>query len=982
MGTNNNDNKPTSLYTILLCLGCLLLWGTGQVAGQLTTTHTQDSTALMRMITGPGVVSWNASLSQPYDSTAGFFVGTASNIGLDSGIVLGTGSIYLGEGPNDDCCAGQGIGPPYNPGDPLLDVIAGTNTTDATLLEFDLVASCDTIGIRFVFGSEEYPEFTCNQYNDAFGFFIDGPGYTGPTNIALIPGTTTPITINTVHDGSNGSPYFPCPAINANYYVNNGDGTTPAANPSVQYDGFTTVIDVRTWVQPCDTYRISFRIADGFDDVWDSGIFIEAGGLRCTNSQVSLRASSAISGGSNIMVEGCANGLFSLLRTGDLTNPLTVGLATAGTATMGSDFNNLPTTLTFPSGVDSLGIPVTAIGDAANEGLESLFLILQDTVCAIPVQDTALLFISDPPIAGFVPSDGCVGNPVTFTDNSFFPAGNLNDFQWNFGDGNTGSGASVQHIYTAPGTYTVSLTVSNPQGCTDNISQTIEIFPSPTADFSMSGVCVGLPTLFTDLSAPEPGGTLTAWTWNLGGIIDTQQNPTRTFTNPGTYTIRLIVENANGCQDTLEQPLVIPDETQMSFSFADACAEEVVSFTDNSVPPTGGTISSRVWDFGDGSTAVSANPSHAYTNPGTYTVTLTSTNSFGCEYTTTDDIVIHPNPVPVFSAAPVCIGLTTEFVEASTLSSGSILSWDWDFDDGNGSTDREPTHTYDSPGIYNVTLTVTSDQGCVRELTLPIEVFEVPFPPIPVNDSVCKGEIAELEVQTGGPVEIYWHYDPASPNWFNQGQFYTTLPVISRQVYYVRTISDDGCISDFLPIVAFPYRRPSVEVFPSRRELEVPLAIVEFRTTTNIRMASWYWEFGDGTTSTVDNPVHQYTQPGTYDVFLRVVDENGCVREYFFPEYIIVTEEINLFIPSAFTPNGDGLNDEFWISTQLISRAEIAIYDRWGREVFNSSDMNFRWDGTDKNGTVLPEGVYTYKLNATDYQGRPHVKAGTVTLIR
>lgn len=936
----------------------------------------------MNMITGPGVVSFNPVLTQPYDSSAGFFDGTASNVGLDSGMILGTGSVYLAQGPNDDCCLGQGGNYPYHPGDSLLDIIAGTTTTDATKLEFDLVASCDTIGIRFVFGSEEYPEFTCNQYNDVFGFFIDGPGYTGPTNIALVPGTNTPITINTIHDGSNGSPYFPCPAVNANYYVNNGDGTTPIANPTVQYDGFTTVIDVRTAVQPCDTYRIVFMIADGFDDVWDSGIMIEAGGLRCTNSQVSLRASTAIAGGSNVMVEGCGDGLFSLHRTGDLTNSLTVGLTAQGTALMGTDYSNLPAQLTFPAGQDSLGIPVTAALDGLSEGLESIFFILEDTVCAIPVQDTAILFISDPPIAAMTFADGCEGIPITFTDNSVFPAGNLNDWQWAFSDGGSASGATVQHTFTAPGSYTVTLTVTNPQGCTDNITQTINIAPSPTANFTFAGVCIGLPTQFTDQSTPDAGGTITSWTWNIAGTNDTRQNPDWTFPSPGSYTVRLIVENATGCQDTMIQTVVIPGPTQMAFTFPATCADDVVPFTDTSTPPTGGTIASRIWNFGDGSTSVQANPTHVYPTPGTYTVTLTSINNFGCEYSVTRDIVVNPNPVPAFSADPVCIGLTTEFLEQSTIVSGSIANWNWDLGDGSSSTDRAPTHTYSNPGIYDVTLTLTSDSGCTSALTLPIEVFEVPFPPIPLNDSVCLGEPALLEVQTGGPVDIYWHYDPTSPNWFHQGALYPTIPVTEVLTYYVRTISSEGCISTFYPIKAVPYRRPAVVVTPSLTELEVPIAFVEFLTSTNVRISSWYWDFGDGTTSTVSNPVHQYEKPGLYTVTLKVVDENGCIREYTFPEYITVTENIRIHIPSAFTPNGDDLNEEFWISTQLIRSAEIAIYDRWGVELYTSSDMNFRWDGTDKNRNVLPEGVYTYKVNAIDYQGRLHVKAGTVTLIR
>jgi gliding motility-associated-like protein len=139
---------------------------------------------------------------------------------------------------------------------------------------------------------------------------------------------------------------------------------------------------------------------------------------------------------------------------------------------------------------------------------------------------------------------------------------------------------------------------------------------------------------------------------------------------------------------------------------------------------------------------------------------------------------------------------------------------------------------------------------------------------------------------------------------------------------------------------------------------------------------------GDGTISTDPAPVHQYRTPGSYTISLTVRDSNGCINSIVYPDYVVVYEPLEIQMPSAFSPNGDGLNDEFFMVTKLIDQMEIGIFNRWGEEVYRSNNVNFRWDGRDKGNQPVPEGVYTYYMKGNYWNGKGFNRTGSVTVIR
>lgn len=557
-----------------------------------------------------------------------------------------------------------------------------------------------------------------------------------------------------------------------------------------------------------------------------------------------------------------------------------------------------------------------------------------------------------------------------------------NGWVWN-------TGATTNSITVGPITTDTSFwVVPNVNGCNGQpVTHTILVHDLPTAAFTQNAACQGATTTFNDNSTGG-SGTLTNWTWDFGdpnsGLNNTATtaNPSHVFTAAGTFNVMLTVTSSNGCEHSVTNTITVNPLPAVDFTFSDVCEDEGMILTDNS----GASVTNWSWDFGDNNSSTSQSPTHLFSTPGAYNITLTVTDgTTGCQNEVVKTGFVHPKPEVDFTWENKCFNTITEFDEISTLNDpfGTTLSYfEWDLGDGTTSNDRNPVHNY-SPGSYTVTLTVATSKGCTETMTHRVNIEET-APIVPNDADVCTGYSAYLWVDNvPNGMEVIWLYDANSGLPFHVGESFNTIPLTDNVTYWVSLRDQDGCVSNPRPIHARTFHTPHIDFTASETELSIPNAIVEFTIILQNNPSSIHWDFGDGTTSTEGNPVHQYTAPGEYTVTLTVIDENGCERVLTKKEYIIVDESINLWVPNAFTPNGDGNNDEFLLHTQLIVDFEINIYNRWGQLIFTSQNMNFRWDGTDqKSGAVIPEGVVTYLIKATAYNGQQVQRAGTVTIIR
>lgn len=251
-----------------------------ELKAQLQVTAMSNADSLASMLAGPTVVVSNAILNCPSNATPAFspsgtFDGSASNIGINSGVLLTTGHIGNAVGPNAMSSITANNNNNYS--DPDLVQIEPLAIHDACILEFTAKPSCDSIYVKFVFGSDEYPEFVGAGFNDAFGIFVTGPNPLGPSysgyNMTHIPNTTSPVSINAVNNGTVCPTTGPC--VNCAFYFDNCSGTT------VEYDGFTTVIQKNLRVAPFQPYQFKFAIADAGDGIFDSGVFFGLGSFSC-----------------------------------------------------------------------------------------------------------------------------------------------------------------------------------------------------------------------------------------------------------------------------------------------------------------------------------------------------------------------------------------------------------------------------------------------------------------------------------------------------------------------------------------------------------------------------------------------------------------------------------------------------------------------------------------------------------------------------
>lgn len=333
---------------------------------------------MQTVLLGSGVTASNITYNGA-PLAIGSFNGFVSNIGLPAGVIMSSGDIANAEGPNNT--SGASVGNNL-PGDPDLDqIMSPTQSYDAAILEFDFVPVSDTVKFKYVFGSEEYMEYVSSSpggINDGFGFFISGPGISGTfsnnsKNIALVPGTSLPVTMFNLNLNSYGA-----------YYFDNGDGFGSGTAPdgaTVQYDGFTVPLIAISEVQCGQTYHIKIAIADGGDGVLDSGVFLEAGSFS-SQGVVIIPQISYGGDDDSTLYEGCGDACIYFVRGSNIANPDTINLVIGGTAINGTDYydNNagpgtpFPSQLIFLAGQDSIAFCITAVSDGNTEGIESIDL--------------------------------------------------------------------------------------------------------------------------------------------------------------------------------------------------------------------------------------------------------------------------------------------------------------------------------------------------------------------------------------------------------------------------------------------------------------------------------------------------------------------------------------------------------------------------------------------------------------------------------
>lgn len=587
------------------------------------------------------------------------------------------------------------------------------------------------------------------------------------------------------------------------------------------------------------------------------------------------------------------------------------------------------------------------------------------------------------------PSNVTCGQAITLTVNggSLGTAAN-----WVWYMGGCGSGTPIGTGTTINPNTSGAYFVRAEGACNTTVCATINIVQGtePIVQFTNSTECEGNATQFTNNSIPNAAGPAT-YNWDFGdGNTTTQQNPTHTYA-PGTYNATLTVTNSDGCSASITQQVTINPTPAVNFSFTNECLDTPVTFTNTSTISSG-NINQYTWNFGDGNNSGQTSPSHQYNTSGTYNVTLTATSDNNCSDSVTYQVTLYPMPVAQFTVAPVCQGDITVFQNQSNVSSGTITNYNWQFGDGNNSALSSPNHIYNSHGTYNVTLTVTTDNGCMATLNQNAIVNAVPVINFTADRLVdcsplCVNFTNNTNIAAGNISQYNWSFtDGTSSTVISPSLCYVNTTLATENIGVTLTATSDmGCTNTLtIPNLLTVNPNPIANFTFGPQPTTIYAPQINFYDLSIDAIVSWFWDFGDSTgTSTDKNPVYTYTHEGEFITRLVVVNSYGCIDTI--AQNVKINPEILPFIPNAFTPNGDGLNDVFIPvvgPNEVPYEFEFYIFNRWGELLFQSDAANRGWDGTYK-GVKAPADVYVWKLKLTERtSNQVRLINGHVTLIR
>lgn len=570
------------------------------------------------------------------------------------------------------------------------------------------------------------------------------------------------------------------------------------------------------------------------------------------------------------------------------------------------------------------------------------------------------------------PTSGCAPLSINFTN---FTAG-ATLYNWDFGDGNVSTQMSPSHTYLTGGAYNVMMAANN--GCAfDTAYFLINVFPQPSVTFAVAqdSLCEGFNMQFINTS-PNLSNLL----WNFGdGNTSSLTNPTHAYGQGGTYNVSLIgTAQVTGCTDTAFASIFIKPGIDVAIALSDSvgCAPFLVQFLD-----VGQGALFHQWDYGDGQTGASSNPTHTFLTFGNYVTQLVGSNQWGCTDTATANIRVNPVPNASFTLPPVNTCLYPSTFQLINTSSGAT-GFQWNLGNGQTSSLFEPIVTYSQPDTFSIQLVASNIFGCTDTasqsvIMKPNVVANFQITP-EVGCAPHKTDLIDLSV---GANSWYWTFGDGDSSFAqnpihiyqNPGIYNVTL-IASNQAGCTDTLSlNNAVLVNPTPLAAFMST-------PPERSFLTPVVDLMDLSTGGI---SAFYDMGNGQVNTLLNGQYIYPSPdtGTYIISQIVINQFGCTDTAF--STIRLFGETSLYVPTAFTPNDDGKNDVFRAYGFLVFEYELQIFNRWGELIFETDDIMEAWNGTKFNegGPICKSEVYVWRIAYRDIDRVRHRIRGRVTLL-
>ncbi|MBS1927347.1 MAG: choice-of-anchor L domain-containing protein [Chitinophagaceae bacterium] len=941
----------------------LLLFFVFQSKAQMTVNNVATATALAQKLVGDGISISNVTFTGNLQMTGIFTKTGPQQPLLDSGIVLTTGfAKTLGanigvNNTNGNTASNNFASKSWGlNGDANLASALGlplSDLKDACVLEFDFVPIGDSVRFKYVFGSEEYdPIFACSQYNDAFAFFISGPGITGLKNIALVPNTNQPVSISTINQvyGASGGPCF----ANTQYYVDNTNGRV------VNYDGLTKTLVAREQVIPCQTYHLKLVISDVVDGVWDSGVFLEARSLE--SNVITLQTSGPVdASGNTYVVEGCTPAVVEVRRQSSDPLPATVMLAYGGTALNGIDIQTLPDSVIIPANDSIATLNVSAIADNLPEGIEQFIIYtLQYSVVGcnvvaasdsiiINIHDQDTLLISPDTIRICRNSSTQFTAPPGFGSYQWSPAGIFND-------------PSISNPIAHPVADSTNIICIAANGTCESKGTAFVYWKMLKKDSVINVNCAGQSTgtIFTS-TGPEwnnPQFTLDGGTAQGAGV----------FTNlpVGNYVVE-VSDASMGCTDSLHISIIqqYPDLQITGANIVDGGCTYGANGT-ATITATGGN---PAYQYSSDGTSFQNTPALSLP-PGTYTITVKDQS--GCLATYPNVVVTYINSLTLALSSDttiICEGTSTNL---HAQSNAATLQW---LPAGSLNNPAAP-NVVASPIVPTMYQVIATLGICQMKDSIFLDVNAAPHPNAGPDQIICFGGSTVL----GGTGGVSYMWTPAT--YLSNANI--SDPDVNRPqniTYQLHVVDANGCsslIPDDVKITLLPPAQLYVgndTVVAVSQPLQLHAMDVNHTGFT-----SYTWE-----------PAQVFNNPNISSPVAILTNEFNTLIVYAeTPGHCVGTDTIKVrtyvgpyvYVPSAFTPNGDGTNDVLRPILVGMKRFEFfRVYNRYGQLMFSTSREGEGWDGMFK-GKRQGLGTFVWMVDAVDYKGNHYFRKGTTTIVQ
>lgn len=666
-----------------------------------------------------------------------------------------------------------------------------------------------------------------------------------------------------------------------------------------------------------------------------------------------------------------------------------------------SFFNNSQggslSTWNFGNGVlsDNINPVTTFTGPLQKDTIYQVRLIVTSPATCT---DTAFksIKVNPSPDAQFIsPLQGCTPLPVLFNNTSLRAA----NYEWDFGDG---SPLSIQNsplkVFTNPLSlanvnYTVTLKAVSSSGCIDTAVRRITVFPLPQVNFTANKTQRCDTAAFSTINTTQ-GAFSFQWKTQQP-VISNAFQPTLFLktapTQDTTYQIKLIATSLNGCRDSVVNPILVRPLVKADFASDgfSSCANLMVNFTNNSR-----NASSYFWLFGDATGSPLANPKHRYGNTGSYNVTLIAYDGFGCTDTAVKSNFINVYEVPAanFLYTPPQTAMpnsTIKFTNLTLLNTGT-LSYQWDFGDNKAiertSILKDPSFTYSDSGDYMVQMVARSNNNCFDTIYKSLRID----PHVPIASFTydppdgCSPHTVQFTNTSQYENEYFWDFGDATQSTEKNPVHTYTFP--NKYNVYLRVRGPGGVDDTTMSQIIDVYPLPRANFIVTPLTLIIPNSTVTL-TDISFDAVAWRWKISlDGLTYFETNQQtsqYTFTDEGRYSVSLIAISKDGCEDTLQRDRLVNVIKGGNRFVSNAFTPDGDGVNDAYKPVLQgaVQDNYEFEIFDRWGKRVFKTNDINQAWDGT-VNGVPANSDVYVWILSGRYVGNISFSDKGNVTLIR